>query len=116
MASYSSSASRSARPGCLSIWPVEEARRRKAGRPSSATMPTIGVGSRVSPIQEIPAKPGPTSAPIVLGVDQLSAIFLEAGERSSLIRTHHPAITGNIGGDYSGEFAPDLIRSHLGFP
>src|SRR5262249_38138841 len=50
-----------------------------------------------------------TAILLVLGVDQLTAIFLEAGERAGLIRTHQPAITSNIGSQYSGEFAFDLI-------
>jgi hypothetical protein len=41
----------------------------------------------------------------VLGVDQLSAILLEAGERAGFIRTHQPAITGYVCGEYSGELA-----------
>src|SRR6202048_1678502 len=53
---------------------------------------------------------------LVLVINKHSAIFLEAGERGSRLRTHQPAITGNIGSEYSGEFALDLIRSHLGFP
>ena len=53
---------------------------------------------------------------LVLGVDQLSAIFLEARKRAGLVRTHQPAIPGNIGGQYGGELALDLVRSHPGFP
>src|SRR6516225_9249559 len=57
-----------------------------------------------------------TAVLLVLRVDQFSAILLEAGKRAGLIRTHQPAITGDIGGEYSGEFALDRIGSHLGLP
>jgi hypothetical protein len=53
-----------------------------------------------------------TAILLVLGVDQLSTIFLEARERACLIRAHQPAIAGHIGGENSGEFAFDLIRNH----
>ena len=47
-------------------------------------------------------------------IESLSAICLEPRERAGLVRTHQPAIPGNIGGEYGGELALDLIRSHPG--
>jgi hypothetical protein len=46
---------------------------------------------------------------LVLWIDQLAAKHLEAGERALLVRTHQPAIAGNIGDENSGELAFGLI-------
>src|SRR5438552_14467404 len=51
---------------------------------------------------------------LVLWTDQLAAKHLEAGERALLVRTHQPAITGNIGGENGGELAFGLVRGHWG--
>jgi hypothetical protein len=53
-----------------------------------------------------------TAVLLSFGVDQLSAIFLKARERACLICTHQPAIAGNVGSEYGGELAFDLIGSH----
>src|SRR4029077_7628127 len=55
-----------------------------------------------------------TAILLVLGVDQLSAIFLEAGERTGLIRAHQPAITRNIGGEDGGGFSPGPVPRPFG--
>src|SRR5882757_8539130 len=51
---------------------------------------------------------------LVLWIDQLAAKHLEAGERALLVRTHQPAIAGNIGDENSGELAFGLIFGHWG--
>src|SRR5258707_5461346 len=51
---------------------------------------------------------------LVLWIDQLAAKQLEAGERALFVRTHQPAIAGNIGGKDSGELTFGLIWGHWG--
>jgi hypothetical protein len=46
---------------------------------------------------------------LVLWIDQLAAKHLETGERALLVRSHQPAIAGNIGGENSCELAFGLI-------